>query len=303
MPEFDITLLTASKFLRPKNADDWYVNNLLLDDRMLAEALEKRGLTVTRTNWDNPKFNWADTGHVIFRTPWDYFNRYSEFAPWLESTGKVTNFINTHEIINWNIDKHYMLDLLRAGINMPPTIFIEPGDKRPLTEIAREAEWKEFILKPAISGGAWHTYRLNRDELQVHEEIYRELIKDKSMLLQEYQRGITKKGEISFMVFGGKFTHAVLKKANGGDFRVQDDHGGTVHDYTASDEEIKFAEHVVESSHPGIPYARVDVMRDNRGALSLIELELFEPELWFRKHPPAVEEFADIVAGVVKLGS
>ncbi len=300
MPEFDITLLTASKYLKPKDSGDWFVNNILEDDRLLTEALEKLGLKVTRTNWDNASFNWADTKYVIFRTPWDYFKRYDEFSPWLNSAAKLTKFINPIEIINWNIDKHYLLDLKKAGINIPPTAFIEPGEKRSLTEIALEVKLYEFILKPAVSGGAWHTYRLNSSNIIEHEDIFRELIKDKSMLLQEYQSGITEKGEISFMVFGGKFTHAVLKKANGGDFRVQDDFGGTVHDYSPSAEEIKFAEHVVGKSCPNIAYARVDVMRDNRDELSLMELELFEPSFWFRKHPPAAELFADIIFGVTK---
>lgn len=294
MFKFDVTLLTSSKFLSAEK-DDWYVNNILEDDRLLTKALEKRGLKVTRTNWDNPVFNWSETQYVIFRTPWDYFNRYDEFAEWLEKASEVTTFINPVEIIRWNIDKHYMLDLQNAGITIPPTIFIEPGDKRTLAQIAFDAGWDEFILKPAISGGAWHTYRLNKDNITEHEGIFKELIADKSLLLQEFQNNITVKGEISFMLFGGSFTHSVLKKTSGGDFRVQDDWGGTVHDYSPSDEEIRFAQQVVEKSRPGIAYARVDVMRDNRDELSLIELELFEPELWFRKHPPAAEIFADLI--------
>ena len=45
-------------------------------------------------------------------------------------------------------------------------------------------------------------------------------------MLQEYQNKITTKGEVAFMIFGGKYSHAVLKKAKPGDFRVQDDFGG-----------------------------------------------------------------------------
>ena len=127
MPNFDITLLTASKYLIAEEGDR-FVKNILEEDRILTGALEKRGLKVTRTNWDNPDFNWAETKYVMFSTPWDYFNRYDEFAVWLESAGKVTKFINPIENINWNIDKHYMLDLEKAGINIPPTVFIEPGD-------------------------------------------------------------------------------------------------------------------------------------------------------------------------------
>lgn len=299
MHKFDITLLTSSKFLSAEK-DDWYVNNILEDDRLLTDALEKRGLKVTRTNWDYPSFNWSETKFAIFRTPWDYFNRYDEFAKWLDKASAVTKFINPIEVIRWNIDKHYMLELQESGINIPPTIFVEPGDKRSLKEIVNKSGWDEFILKPAISGGAWHTYRINKDNIAKHEGIFKELIADKSMLLQEFQSNILENGEFSFMVFGGRFTHAVLKKANGGDFRVQDDWGGTVHDYSPGDNEIIFAEEVVAKSRPRLPYARVDVMKDNRGKLTLIELEVFEPELWFRKNPPAAEIFAEQVSKLFK---
>ena len=39
-------------------------------------------------------------------------------------------------------------------------------------------------------------------------------------------------------------------------------------------------------------YGRVDMVRDNAGELAVMELELVEPELWMRRHPPAAERFA-----------
>ncbi|HWA06517.1 MAG TPA: hypothetical protein VG961_08215 [Ignavibacteria bacterium] len=299
MHKFDITLLTSSKYMTTEPGDE-FVDNILEEDRLLVAALEKRGLKVTRTYWDDPEFNWADTKCVLFRTPWDYFNRYDEFEPWLKKAGKVTKFINPLDVIYWNIDKHYMLDLEKAGINIPPTFFIEPGDKRSLTEITAELNWEEFILKPAISGGAWHTYRMNRENISEHESVFTELIMDRSMLVQEYQKSILSRGEVSYMVFGGKFTHAVLKKGKSEDFRVQENFGGTVQDYSPTREEIEFAQLVVEKAKPGIIYARVDVMKDNKSKLTLGELEVFEPALWLRKHPPAADLLADLIAGVVR---
>ena len=299
MSKFDITLLTASKFLSAEPGDE-IVENILEEDRILREALEKKGLKVTRTNWDNPDFKWNETKYVLFRTPWDYFNRYDEFAVWLEDTSKITKFINPKDIIDWNIDKHYMLDLAKEGINIPPTVFIEPGDKRTLSEISAEAGWSEFILKPAISGGAWHTYRISKNDIAEHEEIFKELVKDKSMLLQEYQNSISVKGEVSYMVIGGEFTHAVLKRSKSDDFRVQDNFGGTVHDYSPTEKEIEFAQLVVKKSKPGITYARVDVMWDNNDELSLGEIEVFEPALWLRKHLPAADLLAKVISEKIK---
>ena len=299
MPKFDVTLLTSTNYLTAEPGDE-FIENILEEDRLLNSALEKRGLRVTRTYWDNPEFNWAETKYVLIRTPWDYFNRYDEFEPWLKNACKVTKFINPIEIIYWNIDKHYMLDLEKAGINIPPTVFIEPGDKRSLKEITAGLTWDELILKPAISGGAWHTYRLNRSNLAEHEEVFAELIKDKSMLVQEYQKTILSEGEVSYMVIGGKFTHAILKKGKQDDFRVQESFGGTIHEYTPSEEEIEFAQNVVRVSKPGIIYARVDVMRDNNGKLTLGELEVFEPALWLRKYPPAADLLAQKISDIIE---
>ncbi len=299
MPNFDITLLTSSRYLSAETGDE-FTETILEEDRILTQALEQKGLKVTRTNWDNPVFNWAETGYVIFRTPWDYFSRYDEFSPWLEKAARLTRFINPVDIINWNIDKHYMLELEKAGINIPPTIFIEPGDQRTLAEITGELKWDEFILKPAISGGAWHTYRISKDEILQHEQIYKELIQERSMLVQEYQKSITTHGEVSYMVIGGKYTHAILKKGKGSDFRIQESFGGTIQDYIPSKEEIDFAQNVVKNSKPGMLYARVDVMWDNNNILTLGELEVFEPALWLRRNPDAAELLADEVVKIMQ---
>ena len=102
------------------------------------------------------------------------------------------------------------------------------------------------------------------------------------------------------MVFGGKFSHAILKKAKKGDFRVQDDFGGTVHDYNASEEDILFVEKVVAICKPMPLYARVDIMWDNNDDICVSELELIEPELWFRKSETAADLLAEAIANKIK---
>jgi len=65
------------------------------------------------------------------------------------------------------------------------------------------------------------------------------------MILQKFQDNVISRGEMAFMLFGGKYSHAVLKKAKAGDFRVHEDYGGSVHEYMASKNEIDFAEHLI----------------------------------------------------------
>lgn len=287
----DVTLLTDARYVNPVTPD-WYKQNILDDDKLVREALERRGLSVARTNWDNADYDWTKTKLAVFRTTWDYFDRYAEFSLWLDRVNTQTRLVNPLSLIRWNIDKHYLRDLEQQGIRIPPTVFIEPGDQRMLAEIITPTRWTDIILKPAISGAARHTYRLNQENISAHEEIFRQLIANESMLLQEFQNPVLEKGEVAYMLFGGKFSHAVLKKAKPGDFRVQDDFGGTVHDYQPSAKEIEFAEHAVAYCQPAPVYARVDVICNNQNELCVSELELIEPELWFRKHKPAAELFA-----------
>jgi glutathione synthase/RimK-type ligase-like ATP-grasp enzyme len=288
---FDVTLVTDSRYVNPQKVG-WYIQNILDDDRLVTQALEKRGLKVNRMNWDNPNYNWSESRCIVFRTTWDYFDRFGEFAAWLKKVSEQTKLINPTETIWWNIDKHYLLDLSNRGIAIPHTLFIEKGDIRSLTSIVKSSGWSTCILKPAVSGAARHTYKFNEDEAHLHETIFQELIQHEAMLLQEFQHNINTKGEVALMVFGGKYSHAVLKKAKQGDFRVQDDFGGSVHEYTPTAIEIQFAEKAVACVSPLPAYARVDMIWDNADQLCVSELELIEPELWFRKHPPAAEMMA-----------
>jgi glutathione synthase/RimK-type ligase-like ATP-grasp enzyme len=291
MKRFDITILTDHRYLEDQYADV-YAQNVLDEDNLLKEALERLGYSVHRTNWDNDTFDWASTDYIFFRTTWDYFDRYEEFAPWLEDVCTKTKLINPKELIYWSLDKHYLNDLNQAGVRIPNTVFVEPSDSRSLSEVIEQLDWKEFILKPAISGAARHTYRFTKEEASKHEAIFSELIAKESMLIQEFQTQILTKGEVAFMVFGGKFSHAVLKKAKAGDFRVQDDFGGTIEIYHPNKEEIAFVEEAFAACEPVPVYARIDVIWDNDDQLCIGEIELIEPELWFRMDEKSADRCA-----------
>ena len=298
MNEFDITILTDKRYDSPSIINP-YIQNVLHEDNLLFVALEKEGLKVCRTYWDNPNFDWSRTKYIIFRTTWDYFDRFDEFSTWLEKVNKLTTLINPKSLIYWNIDKHYLQDLEKLGVRIPPTLFIEKGDNSSLKETIEKTNWTEFILKPAISGAARHTYRINRNELSDYEAQFSALIANESMLIQEYQKQITTKGEIAFMIFGGKFSHAILKTAKPGDFRVQDDFGGTVESYIPNSEEILFAESIVAKLEPTPIYARVDVIWNNENQLCIGEIELIEPELWFRMDFNAASKCAKAIVDYI----
>jgi glutathione synthase/RimK-type ligase-like ATP-grasp enzyme len=289
--KYDVVILTDPRYVDGSKADD-YTKNVYLEDNLLKEAIEKLNLKVNRKSWDDPNFDWSSTRFVIFRTTWDYFDRFDEFSVWLNAVSQQTTLLNSENIIRWNIDKHYLQDLQERGVHICESYFIEKGDAITLRDLSKNHSLKTFVLKPCVSGAARHTYKITSKNIDKYEIIFSKLIANEPMIIQPFQKNIVDKGEISMMVMNGKYTHSVLKIAKPGDFRVQDDFGGTVHDYTPTQEEIAYAENAVKSC-PEMPiYARVDVFLDNQNKLALAELELIEPELWFRNHPEAANELA-----------
>ncbi|BAO77072.1 RimK family alpha-L-glutamate ligase [Winogradskyella sp. PG-2] len=290
MAKFDVIVLTDHRYL--KDSDDPYKHNVFYEDELVVNALKSEGLIVDRKAWDDLEFDWSTTKAIMFRTTWDYFDRFNEFSEWLRFVAKQTKLLNSERLIRWNIDKHYLNDLKANKVHIPETEFIETGTEITLKELHNKLNWCDTVLKPCVSAAARHTYKLNPSNLSEHETIFAELIKSEAMMLQPFQHNIVSQGEISMMVFNGQFTHAILKKAKAGDFRVQDDFGGSVYDYSPTEAEIKFAEHAVTGC-PELPlHARVDIFLDNDETLAVSELELIEPELWFRNHPNAANVLA-----------
>lgn len=299
MKRYDITIVTAQRYLHPSDPD-WYVKQILQEDELLTSALRRNGLTVHRIDWTNRDFDWSSTRSVIFRSTWDYTERFDEFLQFVRSLLTRTLVINPVSIILWNLDKHYLRDLHVRGVQIPETIYIEKNSDVDLRTLVEFHRFGESILKPAMSAGARHTYRLNDGNLREHEALFQRLIKEEAMMLQPFLPSVMTEGERTLMVIGGRFTHAVIKKAKAGDFRVQDDFGGTVHHYSPTPEEILFAEHAVSVCDPLPFYARVDILTAANGTPVVSELEMIEPELWFRFHPEAADRLAEMIERELK---
>lgn len=291
---YDVIVLTDNDYI--KESDDPFLKTIQYEDDLVKRSLINIGLKAEKLSWDDQDFDWRHTKSVIFRSTWDYFKRFDEFTKWLKSISEHAILFNSRDIIYWNIDKHYLKDLSNKGINIATTRFIERGDRITLKELYAQSGWNETVLKPCVSGTARHTYRLNPSNIEAHESLFKELTSKESMMLSPFQYDIIQTGERSLVLMNGVFTHAVLKVAKEGDFRVQDNFGGSVHEYQPTPMEVEFAQMVVNAC-PEMPiYARVDIFTDNNGELAVLEAELIEPELWFRHNPKA----ADILAQALK---
>lgn len=303
--KIDIALLAERRYLATQAPQgDWYLANILHDDRLLQTALDNLGLSSERVDWSNPDQDWSRFRCAVFRTTWDYFDRFGEFNAWLDKVPSQTRLCNAPSIIRWNMDKHYLADLDAKGVSVVRSKFIERGTTLRLQGLLDETGWDEAVIKPCVSGGARHTYRVDRTNASTLGTTINDLLVSEAFLLQPFERAIVEHGEDSLMMLGGRFSHAVRKVAKPGDFRVQDDHGGTVHAYQPTAEQIVLAERAMAACQTMPTYARVDMVQvgaghDVAGHDAVMELELIEPELWLRLHPAAATSFAEAIAAVL----
>ena len=293
---YDIVILTEKRYLKPTKKN-WYINQVLEEDSILFEEIKKLGLKVGRKDWNDENFIWNNTKLAIFRSTWDYFDKITEFTSWIKSNKSKTTFLNSYELIKWNINKSYLNELKENNINIAKTKFINKDNFITLKELFHKTKFKVAVIKPSISGAAKNTFKINLNNYLEHENLFKNLIfnENSEMIFQEFLYSIYKNGEISLIVINGQFTHAIKKIAKKGDFRVQDDHGGKVINHIATKQEIEFAETCIKKCPFKPIYSRVDIIYDNNNEISLSELELIEPELWFRKNRKSARKLAKAI--------
>ena len=291
MKDYDVVILTDSRYVQP-NEKNQYIENVLKEDGLLIEALNNLGLKTIKKDWNDSNFNWNSTKTAVFRSTWDYFDKFSIFQNWLSQVQNKCALINSYEQIKWNLDKHYLQDLKNWSLPIPKSVFINKMSGTKLKDIATNMKWNHIVVKPTVSGAAKNTFQLKDQEIENFQTNWICLTNEEDFIVQEFQKNIIKSGEIAVMLFGGKYSHAVLKKAKKGDFRVQDDFGGTVETITPSKEIIDLAEKAIKKLNPTPLYCRVDVILNNQNKAVIIELELIEPELWFRFKITAADKLA-----------
>jgi len=296
-PGADVALLTERRYAADSAAaDDWYLANILRDDDLLIGALARRGLSAVRVDWARDDVDWSAFRTAVFRTTWDYFDRFADFMAWLERVEPLTRLCNSAAIVRWNLDKHYLRDLAARGVPVVPSLFLERGEPASLAGLLAETGWSEAVIKPCVSGAARHTYRVNRATAAAVQRVIDPLLACESFLLQPFVADVVTTGEDTLVAIAGRVTHGLRKRAKPGDFRVQDDHGGTVHHLEPSVEQVEFAERALAACDEVPAYGRVDLVRLDDGSLAVMELELVEPELWLRLHPSAAEAMATAIA-------
>jgi len=277
----------------------YHAINVQNEDDKLIDFLKSKGLNITKEIWNDEQANWESYDLAILKSPWDYFNLIEDFYNWLAKIeSKKVKLLNPIDIVKWNADKHYLHDIEKAGLKVTPSIFLTKGDKINLHAYFSTSQTEKFIVKPAVSGGSKNTFKVTAANADEINEKLSSLIEIEDFIVQPFLTEIEENGEWSFIFFGGKFSHALLKKAKAGDFRVQATFGGSVHPQNPSTEILEIAQKYVDQFAKGCLYARVDGAIVNNEFM-LMELELIEPFLFLDVEEKALENYYEALMGLL----
>jgi hypothetical protein len=255
--------------------------DLTRDDQLLRAALEARGAAVAPRIWDH-EVSWGDFDTVVLRSCWDYHRRLPEFLDWLfrmEALG--VRLWNPAALVRANTRKSYLREWEAAGVRIAPTAWVEKGSQVLLSEILAAHAWPEAVVKPAVSASAYGTFRASIPVSAPSEAEFRRLLGEGDVLVQPFLREVVDSGEWSFVYLGGAFSHAVLKRARAGEFRIQEEFGGLASPEAPGASLLEAAHQVAARIPEPWLYARIDAIEQG-GELLLMELELIEPELYLR---------------------
>jgi glutathione synthase/RimK-type ligase-like ATP-grasp enzyme len=288
-PATQIVMVTTVKMPKPD-----------LDSSLLIDELEKLGIFSQIIPWDSD-IDWAKVPMVLLRTPWDYFQRAEEFLNWAEKVDKVTKLLNPFELVKWNAHKSYLLDLEQQGVPIIPTILIRKNEAQNSARIFNSLKFDEMVIKPAISGGAVGALMAKKSDPQLFTHL-NELLKTHDVLIQPFISNILDDGEVSLIYFAGKFSHAIHKKGAKGEYRVQEEYGGSVHLYNPTLEELELSENILSKTKIPATYARVDLVK-YEGKATLMEFEIIEPELFLKNSPEGTRHFAEILKALITFSS
>lgn len=265
---------------------------------LIIEAARALGVEAREVRWDTMEIPDVGAPESLFiRHTWDYHRRIEEFRTWLDALeragARVHNSVRT---VRWNLDKGYLDEMAEAGIPTPRTLYVAEGEPPPgADEVLDRIGSERVVIKPTVSATSWQTRLVDVADSDAVAEATRKAAEGGRAMIQEFLPEIAQ-GEWSVLYMGGDFSHAVLKSPLPGEFRCQVDFGGSADRLDVPAQVRAAADRCIEWLPERPTFARVDGVVTERGFL-LMELELIEPDLFLRLHPPAAKRLVELAIG------
>lgn len=251
----------------------------------IAAGLARHGASLHALSWDDPDADWSTFDAVCIGTTWDYWDRETEFLSTLDRIGQATRLFNPADLVRWNSRKTYLRDLEARGARLIPTLWPDAPTEADIHAAFDTLGSDDLVVKRQVGAGAKDQFRLKRGEAVPTFT--------RPMMVQPFLRSIQTEGEFSFLFIGGHLSHALVKRAAAGDYRIQSMYGGKEEAITPSTEDLAAARAIIAALDEPPLYGRVDMVRGEDGGLLLMELELIEPYLYPEQGPNLGPLYAD----------
>ncbi|MEP2550781.1 MAG: hypothetical protein ABJH26_05745, partial [Marinomonas sp.] len=137
------------------------------------------------------------------------------------------------------------------------------------------------VVKRQVGAGAMGQHRFSRNSMP-----HAGWSLGHAAMIQPFLPQIASEGELSLIFIDGEFSHALLKRAAKGEYRIQSLYGGYEEAVTPDAKDIKAARGILALLPFAPPlYARIDMVRSDAGKLLLMEAEMIEPYLYPEQGP------------------
>ncbi|MES2860940.1 MAG: transporter [Pseudomonadota bacterium] len=284
--------MTEIAILTPAAGDGTYGPHWPVVLERLSAALDLTGVTTRPVAWPDRARDASgliDFPLVLPLLAWGYHQHHDL---WLEATRvwdeAGVRLANPASVLGWNSDKSYLRRLETLGVAIPPTAWSDRVDQVEVDAAFDRFETDTLIVKPTVSGGAWKTLKIGRGEALADAP-------EGASMIQPFLPDLATAGELSLLFFGGRLSHAVLKRAAPGDFRIQSQFGGR-YEVVAQPpaDALALADRVLAAIEEPLLYARIDMV-EHEGCWLLMEAELIEPDFYLSEAPDRGLMFAQAV--------
>ncbi len=264
----------------PTRRTDAFEHDLYLD--AVRAGLGDRG-TVVDIDWRAPLAELAQFDAAILGTPWDYTEAKDEFLAKLAALEQAgVTVCNPVAVVRWNSDKLYLRELGELGAATIPTLWPDRAGPADVLAAFDHFQTDRVVVKRRVGAGAVGQDSFSRDNPPPADWAM-----DQPAMIQPFLPAIQAEGELSFIFVDGALSHALLKRATGGDYRIQSLYGGTETPLDPAPADRAAAEAIMALLPFDQPplYARIDMVRLADGQLAVIEAELIEPYLYPEQGP------------------
>ena len=202
--------------------------DFVIDDEHAIEPLAEIGWCVSTVSWRQTQIPWSDFDAVIIRSTWDYWNDVPAFLGILAQIDRETRLANPLDLVQWNLAKTYLVDLEGKGVGIVPTLWPDAVLEGSFPAFFKALDCDELVIKPVVGANGEDAFRVSRRESKQRLGRVAGRFRKRSAMVQRFMPYILSEGEYSLFFFNGEFSHAILKKPAGSEFRSQEERGADI---------------------------------------------------------------------------